>query len=82
MNHNRATPSSHSQTVSYTFAPGQSYTIAYSGTTSGAPASVGSSVTFALATAAVPEPASWALMLAGFGMVGFAARRRTVTVAA
>ncbi len=25
---------------------------------------------------AVPEPASWALMIAGFGMVGFAARRR------
>ncbi len=26
---------------------------------------------------AVPEPATWGLMLAGFGMVGFAARRRT-----
>ncbi len=26
--------------------------------------------------AAVPEPASWAMMIAGFGMVGFAARRR------
>lgn len=25
---------------------------------------------------AVPEPASWALLLTGFGMVGFAARRR------
>ena len=25
---------------------------------------------------AVPEPASWALLIAGFGMVGFAARRR------
>ncbi|MCG2841736.1 PEPxxWA-CTERM sorting domain-containing protein [Sandaracinobacter sp. RS1-74] len=25
---------------------------------------------------AVPEPASWALMLSGFGLVGFAARRR------
>lgn len=25
---------------------------------------------------AVPEPASWAMMLAGFGLVGFAARRR------
>jgi hypothetical protein len=24
----------------------------------------------------VPEPASWAMMLAGFGLVGFAARRR------
>ena len=33
--------------------------------------------------AAVPEPQSWALLLVGFGAVGFAARRRrTVTVAA
>ncbi len=31
--------------------------------------------------AAVPEPASWALMIAGFGLVGSAMRRR-VTVAA
>ena len=27
-------------------------------------------------TGAVPEPATWAMMLAGFGMVGFAVRRR------
>lgn len=64
----------------YTFTAGNSYTIAYSGTVSGKPASVGSSITFALAT--VPEPASWALMVAGFGMVGFAARRRRPVVAA
>ena len=31
---------------------------------------------------AVPEPASWALMIAGFGMVGTALRRRKVAVAA
>lgn len=30
----------------------------------------------------VPEPASWALMMAGFGAVGAAIRRRRVTVAA
>ncbi|MGI4880492.1 MAG: FxDxF family PEP-CTERM protein [Janthinobacterium lividum] len=64
----------------YTFTAGDSYTIAYTGTVGGKPASVGSSITFALA--AVPEPASWALMVAGFGLVGFAARRRTTTVAA
>lgn len=29
-----------------------------------------------VAVASVPEPASWALMLAGFGAVGFAMRRR------
>jgi PEP-CTERM motif len=31
--------------------------------------------------AAVPEPASWALMLAGFGAVGYAMRRRSAKVA-
>ncbi len=31
---------------------------------------------------AVPEPASWALMIAGFGLVGTAARRRRTAVAA
>jgi hypothetical protein len=30
----------------------------------------------------VPEPASWALMIAGFGMVGFAMRRRKVAFVA
>ena len=32
--------------------------------------------TLNFSAAAVPEPATWALMLAGFGMVGFAMRRR------
>lgn len=35
-----------------------------------------------LAIAAIPEPATWALLLAGFGMVGVAARRRLATVTA
>ena len=34
-----------------------------------------------LEIAAVPEPATWALMLAGFGMVGFAIRRKSAHVA-
>jgi hypothetical protein len=34
-----------------------------------------------VATAAVPEPATWAMMIAGFGMVGFAMRRRQRAVA-
>ncbi|MEN2785620.1 PEPxxWA-CTERM sorting domain-containing protein [Sphingomonas qilianensis] len=33
------------------------------------------------AVAAVPEPATWAMMLMGFGMIGGAARRRGKTVA-
>ncbi len=35
-----------------------------------------------LPAAVVPEPASWALMVGGFGLVGFAARRRRVAVVA
>lgn len=34
-----------------------------------------------LATAAIPEPATWAMLIAGFGMVGFTARRRRSVVA-
>ncbi len=33
-------------------------------------------------TGAVPEPATWAMMLAGFGLVGIGARRRRPTVVA
>ena len=36
-------------------------------------------ITYDYAAAAVPEPAAWALMLAGFGIVGGAMRRRRVT---
>jgi len=32
--------------------------------------------------ASVPEPASWALMIGGFGMVGATMRRRRQTMAA
>lgn len=35
-----------------------------------------------ISTTAVPEASTWALMIAGFGMVGFAARRRRDVVAA
>ncbi len=33
-------------------------------------------------TGAIPEPATWALLIIGFGMVGVAARRRKITVTA
>lgn len=33
-------------------------------------------------TAVVPEPATWGMMILGFGMIGFAARRRRTAVAA
>ena len=35
-----------------------------------------------LSVAAVPEPATWGLMLVGFAMTGVAARRRSVAIAA
>lgn len=41
------------------------------------------SATFTLVnTSAVPEPASWLTMIAGFGLVGYAMRRRKVAFAA
>jgi hypothetical protein len=30
---------------------------------------------------AIPEPATWAMLIVGFGLVGFAARRRTAVAA-
>lgn len=54
------------------------YTIAYSGTVTGSPAGVGSNITFAAGT--VPEPASWAMMLGGFGLMGTALRSRRKAV--
>jgi hypothetical protein len=39
----------------------------------------GTSVPLTL-SGAVPEPASWAMMLAGFGLVGIGARRRRMTI--
>jgi hypothetical protein len=35
---------------------------------------------FRVITAAVPEPATWGMLMVGFGMVGFAARRRNRSV--
>lgn len=35
------------------------------------------SLTTVTAAAAVPEPATWSMMLLGFGMIGLAARRRS-----
>jgi PEP-CTERM motif len=37
-------------------------------------------ITFDISTAAVPEPASWALMIMGFGLVGSGMRRRRISL--
>ncbi len=39
----------------------------------------GGRAVFSYAAGAVPEPGTWAMMLAGFGMMGFSLRRRGVT---
>lgn len=54
------------------------YTLAINGNNSGA-GSLGGSITI---RQAVPEPATWAMMLIGFGAVGFAMRRRRTPVLA
>jgi len=38
---------------------------------------VGKRILTSFSVTAVPEPATWGLMIVGFGMTGFAARRRT-----
>jgi hypothetical protein len=43
---------------------------------------VGTSLVVGNGAAAVPEPASWALMIGGFGMAGGMLRRRRTAVAA
>ncbi|MEG8037972.1 FxDxF family PEP-CTERM protein [Sphingomonas sp. LR60] len=45
------------------------------GTVTGGSATYGGNVAFR-ASAAVPEPGTWALMILGFGIVGYAMRRR------
>ena len=56
------------------------YNLTINGNNSGA-GSLGGSITISQA-AAVPEPATWAMMLIGFGAVGFAMRRRQKPVLA
>lgn len=59
---------------------GRSYTLSFKGT------GVGDVTTFidgvSLATTSVPEASTWSMLLAGFGLIGFAARRRQVAAAA
>lgn len=49
---------------------------------SGYAGSAPNSVNATLNVTAVPEPAAWSLMIAGFALVGFASRRRSAIVAA
>ena len=58
------------------FNPGTTNTLRVAGTNGGNGVYGG---TIAFSPGAVPEPAAWAMMIAGFGMVGGALRRRKVT---
>ena len=49
------------------------------GTSAGANASFAGTLSFD-GTPAVPEPATWAMMLLGFGAVGFGMRRRSAVL--
>lgn len=64
--------------TSFNGVAGQSYTVAFNGIANGDTTSFIDSV----ALAVVPEPATWAMLLAGFGLVGFAMRRRSTTAVA
>lgn len=59
---------------------GATFTPTYQGIPSVA-ISVGDTVAAAPVAGAVPEPATWAMMIAGFGLVGGAMRRRSTKIA-
>lgn len=66
-----------SATKTFTATNTGAFTLSFSGSQYTAK-DVGIDRVFLSTVAAVPEPSTWALMLAGFGMVGFAMRRRKV----
>jgi uncharacterized protein YfaP (DUF2135 family) len=72
--------SSNSLTLSTALVPNTNYTLVYSGTLGAntTPGNISGNGAFAVT---VPEPATWALMLLGFGGMGMAMRRRRRTTA-
>ena len=59
----------------FSFGDGGTFSIALNDAIFATPGSASISGTFTLLTPAVPEPATWAMMLLGFAGVGFAMRR-------
>ena len=60
----------------FNFGSGGSFSVLLQDATFGTPGSARVSGTFTYLSASVPEPGTWAMMLLGFGAVGFALRRR------
>jgi hypothetical protein len=67
-------------TSSFSLIDGASYTIAFTGLNQADNTAFIDNI--GLTTAAVPDAPTWAMLIAGFGLVGFTARRRSRAVAA
>jgi hypothetical protein len=63
-------------TLTGTFSDGSIARVTFSGSTTANPASFSFNSTPVGVAAAVPEPATWAMMILGMGAVGYAMRRR------
>lgn len=64
----------------FTLTSGTDYTLSFTGLFNGDRTAFIDSVS--IATTSVPEVSTWAMLLTGFGLVGFAARRRRTAIAA
>ena len=60
----------------FNFGDGGSFSVALDNVTFGTPGNAQVGGTFTLLSNSVPEPATWAMMLMGFGAVGFSMRRK------
>jgi hypothetical protein len=73
--------SSNAYVTGLSFGAGSGFGSGYVGYIDNVGVTVGGNTTVTnFEVAAVPEPASWAMMISGFGLVGGAMRRRTVSM--
>jgi hypothetical protein len=61
---------------------GQNYTLRFTGLATVDSTAFIDDVSLSVTPSAVPEPANWAMLLTGFGLVGAAVRRRRIVIAA
>jgi hypothetical protein len=67
---------------SFALVNGQSYTLRFTGLANVDSTAFIDDVSLSVTPSTVPEPASWAMLLTGFGLVGTAIRRRRVAIIA